>query len=106
MKTTLRLIALGAVTLIPFTSLAKDTYVQSYHRKDGTYVAGHYRSGSDNTVTNNYSYQGNVNPHTGQTGTNHYAHDRTSPYYNGPDNNGRVGHDSFNNNRGFDSLGR
>jgi hypothetical protein len=42
-----------------------DQYVHGYTRSDGTYVQGHYRSSPDGTVTNNYSYEGNVNPYTG-----------------------------------------
>lgn len=99
MKKILVLMALALVSLSPFAVSARDTYVQGYHRKDGTYVEGHYRSAPDNTVTNNYSYQGNTNPHTGQTGTNRYEHDVTSPYYQGADSDGRIGHskrdDSF-----------
>jgi hypothetical protein len=45
-------------------------------------------------VTDNFSYKGNVNPHTGAIGTNRYIHDRTSPYYQGPDSHGRVGHNA------------
>jgi hypothetical protein len=43
-------------------------------------------------VTDNFSYKGNVNPYTGAVGTNRYIHDKTSPYYQGPDSHGRVGH--------------
>lgn len=43
-----------------------DEYVRGYHRKDGTYVQPHYRSDSDGSPYNNYSYPGNVNPHTGK----------------------------------------
>ena len=69
-----------------------DEYVHSYTRNNGTHVQGYTRSGSDGTVTNNYSYEGNTNPYTGATGSNRYEHDTTSPYYNGPDNNGNSGH--------------
>lgn len=67
-------------------------YVHGYTRSNGTYVQGYERSSPDNTVTNNYSYEGNVNPYTGQTGSNTYSHDATSPYYTGPDSQGNVGH--------------
>lgn len=43
--------------------------VDGYTRKDGTYVAPHYRTTPDNTRANNYGSQGNVNPYTGQQGT-------------------------------------
>jgi hypothetical protein len=67
-------------------------YVHGYTRSNGTYVHPYYRSSPDNTVTNNFSYKGNVNPYTGAVGTNRYIHDKTSPYYQGPDGHGRVGH--------------
>jgi len=87
---------LFALSLICVSSVAlADTYVRGYTRSDGTYVAPHYRSESDGTVTNNYSYQGNYNPYTGSTGSNRYQHDTTSPYYNGtPYSNGTYGHSS------------
>jgi len=46
-----------------------DTYVHGYTRSNGTYVQPHYRSSPDNTVSNNWSTQGNLNPHTGAYGT-------------------------------------
>jgi len=71
-----------------------DQYVHGYTRSNGTYVQPYYRSSPDKTVTNNFSYKGNVNPYTGAVGTNRYNHDKTSPNYQGPDSHGRVGHDS------------
>ncbi len=80
-------------------------YVHGYTRSDGTYVAPYYRSEPDDTVTNNYSYEGNVNPYTGEVGTNRYTHDETSPYYEGPDSNGDSGHDEDNNGDDNDDSG-
>ena len=45
-----------------------DDYVQGYVKSDGTYVPGYFRSSQDNTNTNNYSTQPNVNPYTGTQG--------------------------------------
>jgi hypothetical protein len=67
-------------------------YVHGYTRSNGTYVRPYYRSSPNGTVTDNFSYRGNVNPYTGARGTNRYIHDKTSPYYQGPDSHGRVGH--------------
>ena len=67
-------------------------YVHGYTRSNGTYVGPYYRSSPNGTVTDNFSYRGNVNPYTGAVGTNRYIHDKTSPYYQGPDSHGRVGH--------------
>lgn len=75
-----------------FSSSAFAGQVQGYYRKDGTYVQPHWRSNPNGTVTDNYSYQGNTNPYTGHIGTNRYEHDTTSPYYSGPDSQGRSGH--------------
>jgi len=47
--------------------------VRGYVRKDGTYVAPHYRSAPDGNFNNNWSTKGNVNPYTGKEGT------KTSP---------------------------
>ena len=58
--------------------------VEGYTRKDGTYVAPHYRSSPNDTKMDNWSTRGNTNPYTGQPGTrdpygNSYG---TSPYGN------------------------
>lgn len=44
-------------------------HVNAYTKKDGTYVQAHQRTAPDHTTANNYSTQGNVNPYTGQAGT-------------------------------------
>ena len=46
-----------------------DQYVRGHVRSDGTYVAPHYRSSPDGRQWNNYSTQGNMNPYTGQQGS-------------------------------------
>jgi len=74
------------------TSALSDQFVHGYTRSNGTYVQPYYRSSPNNTVRDNFSYKGNVNPHTGAVGTNRYIHDKTSLYYEGPDSHGRVGH--------------
>jgi hypothetical protein len=40
--------------------------VKGYYRKDGTYVAPHYRSNPDGNPYNNWSFPGNTNPYTGK----------------------------------------
>lgn len=57
-------------------------WVSGYFRQDGTYVPGYYRSDPNNTVTDNYSFYGNLNPYTGAIGTNRYYSAPSSPYYN------------------------
>lgn len=43
--------------------------VRGYTRKDGTYVAPHYRSSPNRSRSDNYSARGNYNPYTGAKGT-------------------------------------
>jgi hypothetical protein len=43
--------------------------VDGYTRNNGTYVAPHYQTNPNNTQTDNYGSRPNVNPYTGQTGT-------------------------------------
>ena len=53
-----------------------DVFVNGYKKRDGTYVAPHWRSAPDGDRSNNWSTRGNVNPYTGQSGTR-------SPYDSG-----------------------
>ena len=43
-------------------------HVRAYVRKNGTYVAQHYRSHPDGRFSNNWSTFGNINPYTGKEG--------------------------------------
>ena len=58
-----------ALGCIPKASSNNDVYVNGYYRKDGTYVQGHYRTRPNGNKTDNYSYEGNINPHTNKVGT-------------------------------------
>ena len=92
-KKALALAILATIVLSSFAMPASAEHVNGYYRSNGTYVQPYERSAPDGTVTNNYSYEGNVNPYTGAVGTNQYQHDATSPYFNGtPDSNGNIGH--------------
>lgn len=51
---------------VPSTS---DVWVESYYRRDGTYVTGHYRSAPNGNPYDNYSYPGNTNPYTEKIAT-------------------------------------
>lgn len=57
--------------------------VNGYYKSNGTYVQGYTRSSPNSTVQDNYSYKGNSNPYTGETGSNYYRNDSSSGYYNG-----------------------
>jgi hypothetical protein len=65
-------------------------HVDGYYRNNGTYVAPHYRSAPNSTVTDNYSFKGNTNPYTGSVGTNTYPNSPSSPYYSGGAPNPRT----------------
>jgi len=88
-----RALVVGLIlSTVALASAFAQNQVNGYYRQNGTYVQPYMRSAPDGTVTNNYSYSGNVNPYTGSVGTNHYTHDQTSPYYQGPDMYGNTGH--------------
>lgn len=52
-----------------YGSTPKEHNVSGYTRKDGTSVAPHHRSNRDEARNNNWTTQGNTNPHTGKDGT-------------------------------------
>jgi hypothetical protein len=76
------LIALGLALVVSITAQAEH-YVGGYTRHNGAYVSGHWASDPNGTVQDNWTYYGNVNPHTGTYGHNHYYHSRSSRYYLG-----------------------
>jgi hypothetical protein len=81
--------ALLAVALLVGTVghvYAGDT-VRGYFRSNGTYVNSYHRSNPNGTVTDNYSFKGNISPYTGKEGSNYYRHSPSSPYYQGPSMN-------------------
>lgn len=80
-----------------------DEYVNGYYRSNGTYVNGYYRSDPDDTVTNNYSYEGNINPYTGKIGTDRYIHSPSSAYYQGDDSAGSASFSEDNSNNDINS---
>ncbi len=77
------LFLLASVLTLSFVSASFAGRVSGYFRSNGTYVQPYYRSDSNSTVRDNYSYYGNVNPYTGNLGTNHYYHSSSSEYYRG-----------------------
>ncbi len=74
---------LSFLLLIVLSASAFAGYVSGHYRSSGTYVQPYYRSESNYTVRDNYSYKGNINPYTGSTGSNYYRHSPTSDYYRG-----------------------
>jgi len=77
MKKIILLIA-GILLLTWNFSYAGDTFVRGYTKRDGTYVAPHYRSKPDGNPYNNFSTRGNVNPYTGKRG---YKNPDPTPSY-------------------------
>lgn len=52
-----------------FSLAAGSTRTKGYFKKNGTYVAPHYKTKRDYSKFNNYSTKGNINPYTGKKGT-------------------------------------
>ena len=75
---------IALIMLLSMTSVAAagDELTSGRVRPDGTYVAPYHRTTPDSAVTNNYGFKGNVNPYSGQVGTQRYPQAPTSPYYN------------------------
>jgi hypothetical protein len=64
---------LAIVLFFGLSSVAEArTRVHGYTRKNGTYVAPHYRSNRDHSKLNNWSSKGNSNPYTGKKGYKNY----------------------------------
>ncbi len=61
-----------AILVLPLGASAS-VYVKGHYRSNGTYVSPHYRSNPNNSVYDNWSYKGNVNPYTGTVGTGTYG---------------------------------
>ncbi|MCC6932576.1 MAG: hypothetical protein IT292_04895 [Deltaproteobacteria bacterium] len=61
-------------------------------RKNGTYVAPHYRSSPNSTKLDNWSTEGNINPYTGKTGTKdpYPEYNFNSSYNNGSYSNTQI----------------
>jgi len=61
-----RMMLVAAVSLTASSRSWADEYVHGYYRGNGTYVQPYFRSDPDGNPYNNYSYPGNLNPHTGE----------------------------------------
>lgn len=62
-------LAMVALALAMPAVAQKSNSVKGHVRKDGTYVAPHYRTNPDSSKLNNWSTESNVNPYTGKAGT-------------------------------------
>ena len=63
------LIAVVVASLTCSVAVGKTTMTKGFVKKNGTYVAPHYKTTPDKTKNNNYSTRGNANPMTGKEGT-------------------------------------
>ena len=54
------------VTLFFGFAVNAQVHVNGYYRQNGTYVEPYMRSSPNSTLTDNYSYPGNINPYTGK----------------------------------------
>ena len=79
MKKFIKFITLTFVLCL-LTSNVHAEWVNGYTTRNGRWVSGYNRSNRNYTVTDNYSYKGNVNPYTGTIGTNYYRNNSTSEY--------------------------
>lgn len=87
-----KIISLVLIVVFTVTSVFADVYVKGYTKKNGTYVAPHYRSSPDSSPYNNWSYPGNTNPYTGKTAggsestylENYYNNSYSLPSYTAP----------------------
>jgi hypothetical protein len=57
-------------------SKSSSSRVHGYTRSNGTRVESHRRTTPEGSFRNNYSTKGNVNPHTGKSGTRVTPRDR------------------------------
>lgn len=67
---TITLGAALALSLLTLPAMASGSHsVRGHTTKNGTYVQPHHATNPDNTKSNNYSHQGNVNPYNGKVGS-------------------------------------
>lgn len=69
------LLMLIVTTFSAIAFCQSSVHVNGYFRKNGTYVQPHFRTAPNNTVYDNWSTSGNINPYTGTKGT------KSSNYY-------------------------
>jgi len=63
-----KIITIGLLIIASISSTHAVTYIKGYVRSNGTYVAPHYRSDSNNSRYDNWTTKGNRNPYTGKKG--------------------------------------
>lgn len=63
------LILIVSFSLVSVPSAEALQRVRGYTKKNGTYVAPHYKSSPNKSKFDNYSTKGNINPFNGKKGT-------------------------------------
>jgi hypothetical protein len=76
-------IILAALAISAGSLNAGSTRVKGYFRRNGTYVAPHYRSSPNYTPYDDWSTRGNVNPYTGEVGRRNVYPSYYVPQYRG-----------------------
>lgn len=65
-----RSLLLMILTFLPSQlTQASDDFVHGHKRSNGTVVESYYRTKANETINDNYSTKGNINPYTGKRGT-------------------------------------
>ncbi len=93
MKKLILVLAMAFVSVMSFSQ--NPQYVSGYYKSNGTYVKGYYRTEANNTVIDNWSTKGNVNPYTGEIGTKNITdynsiHSNYSNNYSIPTNSYQI----------------
>lgn len=63
------IILVTSFSLVRAESVDAAQKVKGYTKKNGTYVAPHYKSSPNKSKFDNYSTKGNINPYTSKKGT-------------------------------------
>lgn len=63
------LLGIFVLSILTPTSVEAASRVKGYTKKNGTYVAPHYKTPPNKSKFDNFSTKGNINPYTGKKGT-------------------------------------
>lgn len=89
----MRVIAIVFASLcLAEAAYAQDTYTHPYVKRDGTPVQGHYNTQPNQYRYDNYSSRGNVNPYTGQAGSQRNEFTIPPAYNTGRHNSNNSGY--------------
>ena len=86
-----RILVAAGLIFASASAVIGQSHVDGHTRRDGTYVAPHYRSAPDNSYNNNWNVSPNSNPYTGQRGTNQPTYNDRPPPANSYGGGGLYG---------------